>query len=67
MRGPKIDSILSDRNTWPFSGPGGSSRGIETGDLQETAVRTLWDLPGAQNRQIWVKIPKLPGYRAKMR
>ena len=43
MRGPKIDSILSDRNTWPFSGPGGSSQGIETGDLQETAVRTLWD------------------------
>ena len=26
-----------------FSGPGGISRGIDTGNLHEIAVRTLWD------------------------
>ncbi len=43
VRGAKIDKILSGEDTWPFSVPGGSSRGIETGDLQETAVSTWWD------------------------
>ena len=51
MRGAKIDKISSGEDTWPFSGPGERSRGIETGNLQEIAVRT-WGgpFPGVQNR-----------------
>ena len=31
------------KDTRPFSGPCERSRGIETGNLQEIAVRALWD------------------------
>ena len=44
---PKIDKMLPGKapgnDTGPFSEPGGRSGGIETGNLQEIAVRTLWD------------------------
>ena len=42
-RRPKIDKLLPGKDTRPFSEPGERSRGIETGNLQEIAVRTLWD------------------------
>ena len=39
----KFDKLLPGKDTRPFSEPGERSRGIETGNLQEIAVRTLWD------------------------
>ena len=39
----KIDKTLLGDDSGPFWGRGGSSRGFETGDLQEIAVRTWWD------------------------
>jgi len=41
--GTKNWQNLVGEDTWPFSGPGERSRGIETGNLQEIAVRTWWD------------------------
>ena len=43
MRGAKIDKILLEEDSGPFSAPDGRSRQSKTGILQETAVRTLWD------------------------
>ena len=61
MRGAKIDNILSGKNTWPFSGPGERSRGIETRDLHETAVRTWWDHSRGPKPAILGHVgPKLP-------
>ena len=41
-RGKNDKTLLGD-DSRPFSGPGGSSRDFETGDMQEIAVRTWWD------------------------
>ena len=61
VRGEKIDKILSGEDTWPFSGPGERSRGIETGNLQEIAVRTWWDHSrGIKLTILGQKFPKLP-------
>ena len=43
MKGGNIDKTLLGDDSRPFSGRGGSSRGFETGDRQEIAVRTWWD------------------------
>ena len=43
VRRAKIDKMLPGKDTGPFWGPGERSGRIETGNLQEIAVRTLWD------------------------
>ena len=47
---PKIDKMLPGKDTGPFSEPGERSGGIETGNLQEIAVRTLRDYPRGPKR-----------------
>ncbi len=42
-RRAKLDKMLPGKDTGPFWGPGERSGRIETGNLQEIAVRTLWD------------------------
>ena len=59
--GTKNWQNLVGEDTWPFSGPGERSRGIETGNLQEIAVRTWWDHSrGIKLTILGQKFPKLP-------
>ena len=67
---PKIDKMLPSEDTESFWGPGERSGGIEAGNLQEIAVRTLWDhsrgpKPDFVGPNIQ-KIPDFPGYRAEI-
>ena len=69
-RRPKIDKLLPSKDTRPFSEPGERSRGIETGNLQEIAVRTLWDHSrGPKPKNMAPKSQKvldLPGFWAEI-
>ena len=68
-RRAKIDKMLPGKDTGPFWGPGERSGGIETGNLQEIAVRTLWDYsrgPKPENPGQKYKKNDLPGFRAEI-
>ena len=43
VRRAKIDNMLPGKDTGQFWGPGERSGRIQTGNLQEIPVRTLWD------------------------
>ena len=58
VRRAKIDKMLPGKDTGPFWGPGERSGRIETGNLQEIAVRTLWDYSQGPN-------PENPGQKSK--
>ena len=69
-RRAKIDKMLPGKDTRPFSGPGERSGGIETGNLQEIPVRTLWDhsrgpKPANFDKKN-MKMLDLPGFRAEI-
>ena len=67
---PKIDKMLPGKDTRLFSEPGERSGGIMTGNLQEIAVRTLWDHSRGPKPDFWdqksTKMLDFQGFRAEI-
>ena len=54
--------MLSRKDPRPFWGPGERSGGIETGNLQEIPVRTLWDYSRGPKPENMDQNPKNCGF-----